>query len=103
MQPENGDKNVILINAFGVPQGKEEDFLSLWKKAASLLTDKDGFIESKLHRSLGPDARYRFVNMAKWASPQAFQAAVAQPEFQAMEKQWSYEHERGLYTVASTL
>lgn len=103
MNAPNGPKDVVLINAFGVPQGKEDEFLSLWNHAAGMLTDKEGFIESRLHRSLGPDARYRFVNMAKWASPAAFQAAIAQPEFQEMEKKWSFEHERGLYTVDATL
>lgn len=103
MKEANGAKHVVLINAFGVPEGKEDDFLSMWNHAASMLTDKEGFIDSHLHRSLGPDARYRFVNMAKWASPQAFQAAIAQPEFQEMEKQWKYEHERGLYTVQAAL
>jgi heme-degrading monooxygenase HmoA len=94
---------VVLINAFSVPQGKDEEFLNLWNHAASLLTDKPGFIESRLHRSLGPDARFHFINFALWESPEAFQRAVAQPEFQELEKKWPYEHARGLYRLHTQL
>jgi hypothetical protein len=33
---------------------------------------------------VSPDPRFRFVNVAEWASPQDFQAAVTSPEFRAM-------------------
>lgn len=99
----NGGEYVVLINAFSVPPGKEEEFLTLWNKAAGLLIEKPGFIESRLHRSLGPDSHFQFINFARWESPAAFQAAIAQPEFQAMEKEWPYEHVRGLYRLDAQL
>ena len=38
-------------------------------------------MSDRLHRSLSPSADFRFVNVAVWQSPQAFQAATSQPEF----------------------
>ncbi len=38
---------------------------------------------ARLHRSLSPAADFRFVNVAVWQSPQAFQAAISQPGFTA--------------------
>jgi heme oxygenase (mycobilin-producing) len=104
MQTQSGVREpVVLINAFSVPIGRENDFLALWNKAAGLLTDKPGFIDSRLHRSLAPDSHFRFINFARWESPEAFQAAVALPEFQELEKEWPYEHVRGLYRVDTQL
>jgi hypothetical protein len=50
---------------------------------------KKGYIGHKLHRSLVPDAQYRFVNVAQWASQEDFDAAhdngfralVSQPQW----------------------
>jgi hypothetical protein len=41
---------------------------------------QDGYRSTALHRSLGPDAEFRFVNVAEWASAAAFQAATSHPE-----------------------
>ncbi|WP_373460288.1 hypothetical protein [Arthrobacter globiformis] len=39
-------------------------------------------MSTRLHRSLPPDAEFRFVNMAGWESVDSFRAATTQPEFQ---------------------
>lgn len=64
-----------------------------WHLAAvnTYMRGKAGYIEYKLHRSLTPDARFRFVNVAQWASLEAFNAAhdagfralVSQPAWSA--------------------
>ena len=73
---------VILINAFEVPEGTaDDDFLRGWQRAADYMREQPGFVSTRLHRALGPDARFRFINVAEWASPQDFQAAVSSEQF----------------------
>jgi heme oxygenase (mycobilin-producing) len=77
MNPEE----VVLINAFEVPEGQDEVFLQAWEQAREFLAGQDGYVSTRLHRSLSPAADFRFVNVAVWRSRQAFQAATAQPGF----------------------
>lgn len=72
---------VVLINVFEVPAGEEEQFVAGWKEARDHLSKQDGFISTKLHESLNPEALYRFINVAQWQSPQKFQAAVGSDAF----------------------
>jgi heme-degrading monooxygenase HmoA len=74
--------SVILINPFEVPEGaNDEDFLHGWQRAADYMRQQPGFVGTRLHRALGPDARFRFVNVAEWESPRDFQAAVGSEQF----------------------
>ncbi len=74
--------SVVLINPFEVPEGTaDDDFLRGWERAAQYMQAQPGFISSRLHRALRPDARFRFINVAEWASPNDFQAAVGSDEF----------------------
>lgn len=66
---------VTLVNCFEVPQGREQEFFSLWQKVNDYMRGKKGYLEHKLHRSLASDARFRFINIARWASLEEFQAA----------------------------
>ena len=73
---------VILINPFEVPEGtQDEDFLAGWERAADYMRGQPGFLSTRLHRALTDDARFRFINIAEWESPQDFRAAVSSDEF----------------------
>jgi heme-degrading monooxygenase HmoA len=82
---------VVLVNCFEVPAGREDEFFALWQQVNAYMRNKKGYLEHKLHRSLDPKARYRFVNVARWASLEQFNAAhdegfrslVTQPEWQS--------------------
>jgi heme-degrading monooxygenase HmoA len=74
---------VVLINAFEVPPDADEAFLNGWERSREFLRAQPGYRSTRLHRSLAPDADFRFVNVALWESAAAFRAAVAQPEFRA--------------------
>ena len=50
--------NVILINPFEVPEGKEEACLAIWEAAAEYMRKQPGFISTKLHRALSSDVRF---------------------------------------------
>ena len=74
--------SVILINPFELPQQTDDErFLLGWERAADYMRQQPGFLSSRLHRALAPDARFPFVNVAEWESPQAFQAAVTSEHF----------------------
>jgi len=100
--------DVVFINCFEVPPGREEAFLALWKQIDDYMRDKPGFQWRRLHRSLDPDTRLRYVNVAGWDSAEQFDAAhddvfvrmVSQPEwaeFPALPSLYIVERE----TVAS--
>jgi heme oxygenase (mycobilin-producing) len=72
---------VVLINAFEVPEEHDEAFLSGWELQREFLSAREGYRSTRLHRSLSPDADFRFVNVALWESEQAFRDATSQPEF----------------------
>jgi len=67
---------VTLINAFEVPEGQLDKTIAFWEKARDFLKEQPGFLDTSLHRSLSPDARFQLVNVARWQSPAAFQAAI---------------------------
>ncbi len=80
MQSDNS-ASVVLINLFEVPPESDEAFLAGWERARDFMRGRDGYIGTSLHRSLEPDARFRFVNVARWTSPDAFRAAISDPGF----------------------
>ena len=74
--------NVIVVNPFEVPKGKEEQALAMWDKFAEYFRRQPGYVSSKLHRAISPDARFHLVTVAEWASPDHFMAALKNPELQ---------------------
>jgi heme-degrading monooxygenase HmoA len=66
---------ITLVNSFEVPAGRENEFFTLWKQVNTYMRQKPGYLEHKLHRSLAPDAPFRFINIARWASQEDFDAA----------------------------
>jgi heme oxygenase (mycobilin-producing) len=72
---------VVLINAFEVPAEEDEAFFRGWERAQGFLSTQEGYLSTRLHRSLSPTADFRFVNVALWQSKQTFQAATSQPGF----------------------
>jgi len=55
---------VVLINPFEVPEGQDEAFLAEWETAKAFMERQPDYIATRLHRSLVPNARFRFINMA---------------------------------------
>ncbi len=52
---------VILINAFEVPAGADEDVVLGRERGRDFLRTQDGFRSTRLHRSLAPTADLRYV------------------------------------------
>lgn len=82
---------VTLINGFEVPAGREEEFFALWQEVNVYMRGKAGYVGHALHKSLAPNAAFRFVNVAQWRSKADFDAAhdagfralVGQPQWAA--------------------
>src|SRR5260370_16425436 len=72
---------IVLINPFEVPQGQEEAFLKGWHAAAEHLRQAPGFLSTRLHESLDPQAKFRFVNVPQAEPPQNFQAPMSPKTF----------------------
>ena len=92
---------VILINPFEVPEGREKEALAEWEAAAVFLRKQPGYISTNLHEAIAPGAKFHFINVAQWESPEAFQNAVAQPEFQELVKSTveNFPHYPALYQL----
>jgi heme-degrading monooxygenase HmoA len=55
----------IVINAIEVPEGHEDAALAAWEAFAEYFRRQPGYVSTKLHRAVGADARFRFVNVAE--------------------------------------
>jgi heme-degrading monooxygenase HmoA len=91
---------VVLINAFEVPPTADDDFIQAWHRGRDVLADKPGYLATRLHRALQPDADFRFVNIARYATVDAFRAAVGDPRFRAVAP--PYRPHPGLYEVIAS-
>jgi heme-degrading monooxygenase HmoA len=74
-------QTVTLINAFEVPPDADDAFITGWERARDFLAGRAGFSATALHRAWRPDAEFRFVNVARVESPDAWRRAIADPEF----------------------
>jgi heme-degrading monooxygenase HmoA len=89
---------VVLINAFEVPPEADEPFLAGWDGAREVLARQEGYLGTRLHRSLGP-ADFRFVNIARWSSPLMFSRPLQRPEFQQASAGLPFPAHPALYEV----
>jgi heme-degrading monooxygenase HmoA len=92
-----------LINCFEVPAEQDDRFLALWAQADELLRTRGGYRSTRLHRALGPQARYRYINVAELDSVETWQSVIGSPEFGALSAEMAEFHPApGLYAVAVT-
>ncbi len=98
------NNTVILINPFEVPKGMEEEGLLMWEKAADFMRIQSGFISTKLHQAIDPNAKFGLINIAKWESVEHFQAVINSTEFQELTagSMEAFPHYPGLYQVIKT-
>ncbi len=89
----------ILINVFEVPEGRDEEFLAGWEEGKHFMERQPGYVSTALHRSLDPGARFRYVNVAVWETPEHFGAALNHPEFAAYRERVPFAHYPSVYTV----
>jgi heme oxygenase (mycobilin-producing) len=66
---------VTLINVFSVPNGKEDEFVKWWQDVKATITTQPGFISGKFHRSIKPDSRFNFINVAMGENEEVYWTA----------------------------
>ena len=93
---------VVLINPFEVPEDKDEEFLAEWEAAKAFMERQPGYIATRLHRSLVPNARFRFINVAEWETVESFQTALNHPEFTKLREATPFAHFPAVYEVIRT-
>src|SRR4051794_40455359 len=91
MSRKNGERDMVrYINLFEVPADRDDEFMAMFREVNDHMAAQPGYLGHRLHRSLAPDARYRFVNYVEWDSVDDFKAAhgeqfralVSRPEWQ---------------------
>ena len=82
---------VRFINCFEVPDGREDDFMAVFAEVNAHMAAQPGYLSHRLHRSLAPDAKYRFINYVEWESPEHWRAAH-DPELmaKASRPEWAF-------------
>jgi heme-degrading monooxygenase HmoA len=93
---------VTLINVFSVPNGKETEFVKWWQDVKENITAQQGFVSGKFHRSLKPESRYNFINVAIWDNEEVYWKAYEQSvtPMKAKLEQLGVEMVPALYHVA---
>jgi heme-degrading monooxygenase HmoA len=94
---------VVLINAFEVPDGQAEQFIAAWEKTRHYLQSQPGYIDTKLHQAVTPEADFQFVNVALWETAEAFLAATKSEGFrESAIGLLGYQPHPSLYRVVCT-
>ena len=96
--------NVIVINPFEVPKGKEEQALAMWEKFAEYFCRQPGYVSTKLHRAINPDARFHLLSISEWVSAEQFAVALSNPKVKAIAEgaMEDLRYYPGLYEVIRT-
>ena len=92
---------VTLINVFSVPRGKENDFVKWWQDVKTNITSQPGFVTGVFHRSIKPESRYNFINVAVWDNEEVYWRAYEKSvtPMKAQLDQWGVEMVPALYHV----
>ena len=94
------EQPLVLINAFEVPEGNDDEFVAAWQSAREFLETQPGYAGTTLHQSVSPDSEFRFVNVARWQTAQEFQTAVTSDAFRAAAAGLAqFRSHPGLYRV----
>jgi heme-degrading monooxygenase HmoA len=78
---------VVLMNRFVVPEGRDDAFVELWTETSRFFRAQPGFVSLKLHRAVSADAEHRYVNVAVWESAAHYAAPYQTEEFRRLVTQ----------------
>ena len=51
---------------------EEAEFVTWWQDVKAQITAQNGFISGKFHRSIKPDSRFNFINVALWKNEELY-------------------------------
>lgn len=94
---------LVLINAFEVPEGRDDEFIAGWTAACEFLDAQPGYLGTALHEAVAPGSAFRFVNVARWRTADEFGAATSSEGFRAAAAGLGkFTSHPGLYRLART-
>ena len=77
------DGPVTFLNIFEVPREDIAAFTAGWRERIALVDGAPGFRGAQLLEAVSEDARFQLVNVTRWDSLEAQQAATSTPALQA--------------------
>ncbi len=93
---------VTLINVFSVPKDKEAEFVQWWQDVKAQITKQEGFLSGTFHKSIKPDSRFNYINVAIWDNEtlywKAYEKSVT--PMKAKLRQLGVEMTPALYHIA---
>lgn len=89
------------ITSFEVPAGKDEEFLKGWNEVAAQMRQMSGMRSTRLHESLDPETKFRFVAVTEWESSLLYEASRSQisEAFENLRQQMPFAAYPALYRV----
>ena len=76
----------VLINVFEVPEGRDDEFLAGWEEGKRFMERQPGCVSTALHRSLDPQARFRYINLAVWESADDSRCRAEPPRLRGLSR-----------------
>ena len=67
---------ITTIVHFSVPFENMDKFLDLWRPSQDIMSAQPGAIDNIMHRTVDTDSPFQFINVARWESEVALQAAL---------------------------
>ncbi|MCG1025857.1 MULTISPECIES: antibiotic biosynthesis monooxygenase family protein [Dehalobacter] len=84
----NPEEPFTFINVFEIPVEEVDSFIEQWRERSKLMSDSPGFLGAELNRALLTETRFQLINIAKYESYAAFEAATTNSKFKvALGKQ----------------
>ena len=68
---------LVLVNLFTLPTSAVDTFVEGWPASTAPLAHASGFRGTRLHRAVSPESPYQIVNVARWDSAEAWEAALS--------------------------
>lgn len=75
------DDQCTAIVAYEVAYEDSDRFLDSWEKANAYLRKQPGFVSTTLHQAASASPDFRFVNISRWESDDAFRSATQSQGF----------------------
>ncbi|ABK64712.1 antibiotic biosynthesis monooxygenase family protein [Mycobacterium avium] len=106
-QPEPVDEPVTFVNIFEIPAEQVDDFIAAWRARSRLMADAPGHRGAELLRATSPTAEFQLINVSRWDSMAAHEAATARPQYQQELQAFTSRPDidmtphRGFYRVAA--
>lgn len=93
---------MTLINVFSVPAAKEAEFVRWWQDVKEHITKQEGFLSGKFHKSLKPESRFNYINVAIWENEDLYWKAYEKSvtPMKAKPAQLGVDMTPALYQVA---